>query len=477
MARQGKATGGRGGGSGGASAGAIRAGGAFVELFTKDGALRKGLNSASKMVSDWAARVAKLAAAGLATAGVAFGAAVGHFINRGDSIKKASDRLGISAETLSAMGYAASQSGSDLAGLEKGIRFLQKTVEEAADGSAEAAESFQALGLSAEELRQMKPDEMWLAVADSLSKVQNVTERNALAMKAFGKSGVDLIPLLLGGSRGVRSLMEEAARTGQVVTAEQAASAERLGDALERVWAAIKGAIFSVGAALVPLTADIEKVSFFVVDVIKRFSEWIQSANVLGTTFSWMREEWDKFFAAYESADIAGRFELQTSAMRLAWENLASYLQKRMQEAWTFVARIINAGVFTIQDVLARFTGGDREQLARDAIQSDLELTNMGKERIAEIERRRQEAKNDFDKIVKKEAIAAVAPIVKIEPGKSPGAIGMGGSARGGFNIGNATQQFGGSSVFEELKRQGNEQNGLLRDVLMALRNVPLAKL
>lgn len=480
MARTGKGGSGRGGkgaGGGGASSGAIRAGGAFVELFTKDGALRKGLKAASETVAEWAKSVTKYAAAGLAGAGLAIGAAIGHFVNRGDSIKKASDRLGISAETLSALGYAADQSGSSLEGLEKGIRFLQKTVNEAVDGSAEAAESFTELGLVAQDLKDMKPDEMWLAVADSLSRVENVTERNALAMKAFGKSGVDLVPLLIGGSKGVRSLMEEAGRTGQVVTAEQAAAAEKIGDAFERVWASIKGAIFAVGAALTPVAGDIEKVSLFVVDVVKRFSDWVQTANVLGETFSGLREQWNTFFEAYENADLAGKFQQQTALMELAWANLTSFMQKSMEKVWTAIARVVNAGVFTVQDLYARVTGGDREKLRADAIATDLELQNMKKESIAAIEQKRLDAKAKFDNIVNQNLNQKVNKQVPDVRPAERNYQRFGTSTHGAFNFANAGQLFGGSSPFQRLEKQGDEQNGLLRDLIAAMRNVPLARL
>ena len=70
MARGSKGTGGRGskagGGGGGASSGAIRAGAAFVELFTKDSQLAKGLKAASEKVQAWATSVAKIAAGGFA---------------------------------------------------------------------------------------------------------------------------------------------------------------------------------------------------------------------------------------------------------------------------------------------------------------------------------------------------------------------------------------------------------------------------
>ena len=69
----------------------------------------------------------KVGGAGLAAA-VGLGKIASGFIERGDAIKKASDRIGDSAENVSLLGYAAEMSGTNLEGLENGLRKMQKAI-------------------------------------------------------------------------------------------------------------------------------------------------------------------------------------------------------------------------------------------------------------------------------------------------------------------------------------------------------------
>lgn len=290
MARSGT-SGGRGGKGGGgaggsssASAGSIRAGKAFVELSTNDSPLDAGLKAASSKIQSWASSIAKVGVATMAAgAGILAPLIVSaeQFIEHGDKVKKASDRLGVSAESLSALGYAAAQSGTDIEGLEKGMRKLEQHVNDAASGNKEAYQSFADLGLIAQDLIDMKPDEMFLKVADAIASIENPSERTAQTIKAFGKSGAELIPLLLGGSKGVRQLMEEASLVGAVFTGEEAASAERIGDSLQRVWTGVKNILKSVGSAVVPLTDSIESLSYVVLGHVKTVRDWIEGNKLL----------------------------------------------------------------------------------------------------------------------------------------------------------------------------------------------------
>ena len=57
--------------------------------------------------------------------------------------------------------------------------------------------------------------------------------KTALAIKLFGKSGADLIPLLNQGRAGIKELTDEAAKLGIVISTETAAKAEQFNDTLK----------------------------------------------------------------------------------------------------------------------------------------------------------------------------------------------------------------------------------------------------
>jgi hypothetical protein len=220
-------------GSGGGGGAAIRAGRAFVSLGVKDEGLKAGLNNAKKLVDGFAKSMAVIGAgmfglgsAILAPIAAAFRGAVEHF----DSVKKAADRLGTSAEIISALGYAAKQSGTDMETLETAAKAMQRHL---------------------------------------------VNTPEALLDNIMGKSGRALMPLLKDGAAGIRELMEEAKKVGSVVSGTDAANAEKVGGAISRAWTAVKNTFLAVGAAILPQVDTIERLTAVVVDTVKTVRDWI----------------------------------------------------------------------------------------------------------------------------------------------------------------------------------------------------------
>ena len=111
----------------------IRAGGAFVELYTKDGRLTLGLDKIAERLQRWGAAIvgigAKVAVAGVAMLGPLITAAA-TFATTGGELAKISDRTGIAAESLSELEYALRQSGSSLETFEQAVKDAQKNIQE-----------------------------------------------------------------------------------------------------------------------------------------------------------------------------------------------------------------------------------------------------------------------------------------------------------------------------------------------------------
>jgi hypothetical protein len=254
----------------------VRAGGAFVEIFTKDKALEAGLDRAAKRLKsfgDAANDVGKNMAkfTGLALAPIALAGRL--FATMGDQIAKASVRTGIAAEQLSALRYAAEQSGTDFAGLENGVRHMQKTLTEAAAGSEEATDALRSLGLTVGDLSGLKPDEQFRLIADQIAKIPDATFKAATAMKVFGKSGTELLPLMEGGSAGIRELEQAAKRLGLTMDTATAKAAEEFGDRVDDLGKVAKMAAFNVGAALAP---SLREVALATTAAAAKASEWIR---------------------------------------------------------------------------------------------------------------------------------------------------------------------------------------------------------
>src|SRR5437867_3192200 len=107
----------------------IRAGGAFVELRTKDTDFQRGMKAATATLRNFGSQVASVRAffAGLGTAILApLGAAVMHFSAAGSVLADMSARTGVAADKLAELKFAAEQTGTSLEDVEKALRYMAK---------------------------------------------------------------------------------------------------------------------------------------------------------------------------------------------------------------------------------------------------------------------------------------------------------------------------------------------------------------
>lgn len=266
------------------SAGAVRAGAAFVEIFANDSKFQQALTRMQNKLKATAATMRTIGA-GLMGAGAAIAtpilAAAGAFASLGSELFDMSQRTGIAAESLSVLKYAAEQSGTDMASLETSVRKMQKTIDAAGSGSKEASDALARIGLSAADLAGMKPEDQMAAIADGLMAIQDPGERAAIAMAIFGKSGTAVLPMLAGGSAGMRQFAAEAARLGLIMDSETAAKADALGDALDSLRQAMFMAFINVGSAVAPMLTSIAK---YLADVSAKVGQFIQNNQQLITT-------------------------------------------------------------------------------------------------------------------------------------------------------------------------------------------------
>jgi hypothetical protein len=212
------------------------------------------------------AKFNKRAASGFAKLGKAF-AAVGvaaasglavlvkGSIDAADELGKTSDRLGISTRDLSALGFAAEQSGSSLGAFEKGAKNLSQSLASAAQGSGKAAKLFDDLGISVTETDGSLRGTIDVVrdLADRFSTLENGAEKSALAQELFGKSGAELIPLLNEGSEGLAAFAEQAENLGLIIEDKTARQAAEFNDNLNLLKKTQVGVVNQIGAQVLPI--------------------------------------------------------------------------------------------------------------------------------------------------------------------------------------------------------------------------------
>jgi hypothetical protein len=233
----------------------IVAGRAFVLIGTKNSDLLKGIAQAKASIQGFGSQLMGIGTwmTGLSGAILgAFGGTIAIFDSMGSKLADLSAKTGVAAGTLGELGYAAGQAGSDLDTLAGAFTKLDKLTAEAFSGDKGAIEFFNGIGLSIAQLKAMKPDEVMEKIADQIAATSNPAERVKIAMDAFGKSGAALIPMLSGGSAGLRAMREEARELGSLTT-EEAAAADEFGDALGSLKTLAYNTAAVFGASLVPM--------------------------------------------------------------------------------------------------------------------------------------------------------------------------------------------------------------------------------
>jgi len=179
-----------------------------VEKLNNTSKISKAIHSdTSKKIVDgftsMAATAAKWGAAAVAAGAAATAALVRSGLESVDALAKTSDKLGVTTQALASLRFAAEQTGVETNKFDVALQRFTRRLADAASGTGPAVKAFDALGLSAQQLIKLSPDQALAKVADQMNKVENQSQRVSLAFKLFDSEGVDLVNTLKLGSDGL----------------------------------------------------------------------------------------------------------------------------------------------------------------------------------------------------------------------------------------------------------------------------------
>jgi len=199
--------------------------------------------------------------AGAAAVGVAIAAAATAVvamtkanIDAADAAGESAAAAGISVENYTRLGYAMKFSVGGADALDGSMKFLNKSMYDAANGSKSAQSAFDSLGVSytnADGSLRESTDVM-LDVADKFSTMKDGAQKSAMAMDIFGKSGADMVPFLNQGAAGINELTAQADRLGVTLDGPTADAAGQFNDNIDMLKGAAKGFGNEVMKGLLP---------------------------------------------------------------------------------------------------------------------------------------------------------------------------------------------------------------------------------
>lgn len=207
------------------------------------------------MVTDIGRNARRFAIGASIAGGAVFGLA-SSTAKLGDDVAKTADKLNIGIEELQELRFAAERSGVATASFDTALEKMTRNIGLALEGTGAQKDALDALGLSAADLATMLPEEALGVIADRMAKVETQAERAAIASDIFGRSGIGMLNMLRGGTKGLDELRAAARRTGYVLSEEAARDAEVFQDTLLDTQLTLKGLKNTVGAELMPVVTN-----------------------------------------------------------------------------------------------------------------------------------------------------------------------------------------------------------------------------
>lgn len=154
-----------------------------------------------------------------------------------DEINTLSIQTGLATDKLQAYKYMAGMTDTSLETITGSMKKLTMNMSSAANGSAAAQQAFAEFGVSVTNAdgTLRNSDDVFGELIEKLGEVPEGTERDAAAMKLFGKSAQDLNPLIAAGADGIAKWTDEAKKVGAVLSPQDLEKLGSLQDIFDRI--------------------------------------------------------------------------------------------------------------------------------------------------------------------------------------------------------------------------------------------------
>ena len=206
-------------------------------------------------------------------------------------IKTLASVTGQSAEEVQELQYAGDMIGVSYDRIRDSLKEVTNKMQEAKDGSGDAAAAFNSLGVNIYNADGSLRDanDVFNDTIDALGNIQNRTERDALAMDIMSESAQELNPLIEQGSQALKGYAAEAHEMGYVLDNEAIAALTATDTAQQKLLKTQEAVTKQISAEYAPYmtealtdTADfIKKIGKAFVDsgVVDKFGSILTSAT------------------------------------------------------------------------------------------------------------------------------------------------------------------------------------------------------
>lgn len=190
-------------------------------------ALEGAMSKASMVGSAIGATIGNLAANALTSLVSNLGQSIEQVVDFSGELVDLSNKTGLSITALQELKFAGEQTGVSLEQITKAVTMMGRNL---AGGKEGAVEAVQALGLSFTDLRAMSPEQAFYTIAEAVRGVEDPMAQAKIMNELFGRSGVELLPMINDQTTSLGTLKQAAHDLGVVISEDTIRASESLGD-------------------------------------------------------------------------------------------------------------------------------------------------------------------------------------------------------------------------------------------------------
>ena len=340
--------------------------------------LEKNLQSASAKTAVLTGGLAKMGGvmAGLVGIG-ALGSFTTSIIQLGDRLQKVSVQTGITVEELEILQFAASQAGVGTDQLNSAVQKFSINIGKASDGTKLQADAFKELNVEIKDQdgTLKSSSQLFVEVAESISKIEQPAEKARIASDLFGRTGVELLALLNTGAIGIGEFAEKLRQAGGIMGTTASDEFSAFNDQMDLLSRSLRGKVAPVLVAVLPVfTALAENL-----DEIAKFTAIVGGA----------------FLVAKIPALIAGI----TVAVKALTVAMAS------NPLGLIAFGLASIAVYKGDDIMKAFGFAEEAPKELEKTNTNLEETAKQLKELDKVEKKRVETSEEFAKTTKKEVV------------------------------------------------------------------------
>lgn len=214
----------------------------------------RSLNRSASIVDRLQRSVKGLAASFLAYVGVTrLLDGIGESFARIDRFAKAGTKLNLPIKDIQAFALAAELAGSNFETITKALSVLQRRASEARVGLSTAVRPLEQLNINVEKFNKLDTTQQFRVIAEAMKNVADQTDRARIANELFGRAGVELLPLLVGGAAALDNAAKAIERYGAGIEGFDGDKIQVANDAWTKLGFALNQIVDTLAIKLAPL--------------------------------------------------------------------------------------------------------------------------------------------------------------------------------------------------------------------------------